>query len=143
MASTYTPNLHLEKPDGNDDISVLGINANADILDALLASSTGNLSIVSGNISSAERSRYAKFGKVVVIGLTFTVSNTISGSTDVLFSGAPNALQPVRAHMIDITSQTGKHIRVEINGSGYVTNAYTPGGIPAGQYEGSIAYICT
>ena len=143
MASTYTTNLHLEKPDGNDDINVSAINGNSDILDALLKSSTGNLSILSPNVSAAERARYAKFGKVVVIGLTFTVSDTITDTTGVLFTGAPNALQPVRAHLIDILSQTGKHIRIEINGSGNVTNAYTPGGIPAGQYEGNLVYICT
>lgn len=36
MASTYTTNLHLEKPDGDDDISVLAINGNSDILDAAI-----------------------------------------------------------------------------------------------------------
>ena len=33
MASTYTTKLHLEKPDGDDNISVLAINGNMDIID--------------------------------------------------------------------------------------------------------------
>lgn len=33
MASTYTPSLHLEKPNGNDDISIQAINGNSDIID--------------------------------------------------------------------------------------------------------------
>lgn len=33
MASTYTTNLNLEKPNGNDDINVQAINGNMDKLD--------------------------------------------------------------------------------------------------------------
>lgn len=36
MASTYTTNLHLEKPDGDDDINVSAINANSDTLDSVI-----------------------------------------------------------------------------------------------------------
>ena len=36
MASTYTSNIGLEKPDGNDDINVIAINGNMDKLDAAI-----------------------------------------------------------------------------------------------------------
>ena len=141
MASTYTTNLNLEKPDGDDDISVLAINGNSDKIDAALAKTNGNLSIISGNITEAERARYNKFGKIVVIGLTFTVGSSISGSTEVLFAGAPAAQTPTRAHLTQANSTNGINIRVEVNSSGNITNAYTQGGIPPGPYEGQIVYI--
>lgn len=103
---------------------------------------SGTMTTVNGSISGAERARWNRSGRAVVIGLTFTTNASISGSTDVLFSGAPKAQTPVRTFLHQMNAQTGGvFIRVEINGNGEVTNAYTSGGIPAGQYEGEIMYI--
>ena len=142
MASTYTTNLNLEKPDGDDDISVLAINGNSDKIDAALARTYGSLSTISGNITEAERARYNKFGKVVIIGLTFTVAADISGTTDILFAGAPAAQTSTRAHLTQANANNGVNIRLEVDTSGYIRNANTSGGIKPGLYEGQIVYIC-
>lgn len=52
MASTYTSKLNLEKPDGDDDISVLAINGNSDKIEAfagnLITENHGAVSSLSG-----------------------------------------------------------------------------------------------
>lgn len=100
-----------------------------------------NLTPVTG--ITAERARYGRSGRVVVIELTFTVGSAISGTTDILFTGAPPAVSPTRTFLSQSNAQNGVHIRVEIDQSGNVRNAYTQGGILAGNYEGELVYICT
>ena len=142
MASTYTTNLHLEKPDGDDNISVLAINGNSDIIDAALVKANESLTTINTNITAAERARYNRFGKVVIIGLTFTVGTAISGTTDILFTGAPAAQTSTRGILTQANANNGNNIRLEVDTSGNIRNAYTSGGILPGQYEGQIAYIC-
>ena len=141
MAS-YTPNLNLKKPAGTENMNINDINGNSDIIDAALARTYGSLSTISGNITEAERARYNKFGKVVIIGLTFTVGTAISGTTDILFAGAPAAQTSTRAHLTQANANNGVNIRLEVDTSGYIRNAYTSGGIKPGEYEGQIVYIC-
>ncbi len=102
---------------------------------------TGTLTVASG--ITAERARYTRSGRVVVLGLTFTVGEAISGTTDELFSGAPQAIMPTRTFLSQANSRNGVTIRVEIDTNGKVRNAYTSGGIPAGMYEGELTYICS
>ena len=53
-------------------------------------------------------------------------------------------MTPVRTSLVQSNARVnGNVIRVEVNGSGNITNAYTNGGIPAGIYEGELVYICT
>ena len=104
----------------------------------------GNLTTANNKISNIERARYIRSGRTVVIGLTFTTNADITGYTEVLFSGAPAAMTPVRTSLVQSNARVnGNVIRVEVNGSGNITNAYTNGGIPAGIYEGELVYICT
>ena len=141
MAS-YTSNYNLKKPAGTENININDINGNMDILDAALAKTSGNLTINNVNISGAERARYNRFGKVVIIGLTFTVETAIRGTTDLLFTGAPAAQTATRGHITQANANNGVNIRLEVDTSGNIRNAYTSGGILPGQYEGQIVYIC-
>ena len=102
---------------------------------------SGSLTPASG--ITAERARYNRSGRVVVVGLRFTLAAAISGTTDELFSGAPPAATAVRTFLSQANNPNGTNIRVEIDSSGKIRNAYTSGGIPAGQYEGEMVYICS
>ena len=141
MAS-YTSNYNLKKPAGTENININDINGNMDIIDAALAKTNESLTTYNANISAAERARYNRFGKVVVIGLTFTVETAISGTTDILFTGAPAAQTSTRGHLSQANANNGVNIRLEVDTSGNIRNAYTSGGIPPGEYEGQIVYIC-
>ena len=101
---------------------------------------TGTLSPTAG--ITAERARYNRSERVVVIGFTFTVGTAISDTAAVLFTGAPPAVSPTRTHLTQYNAQNGTNIRVEVDQSGNIRNAYTQGGIPAGNYEGELTYIC-
>ena len=141
MAS-YTPNLNLKKPAGTEDININDINGNSDIIDAALVKTNESLTTFNANITAAERARYNRFGKVVIIGLTFTVGTAISGTTDILFTGAPAAQTSTRGILTQANASNGVNIRLEVDTSGNIRNAYTSGGILPGQYEGQIVYIC-
>ena len=141
MAS-YTPNLNLKKPAGTEDINVADMNGNSDIIDAALVKTSGSLTTINTNITAAELARYNRFGKVVIIGLTFTVGTAISGTTDILFTGAPAAQTETRGHLTQANANNGVNIRLEVDTSGNIRNAYTAGGIKPGQYEGQIVYVC-
>ena len=140
--ATYTPNLNLKKPAGTENMNINDINGNSDIIDAALVKANESLTTINTNITAAERARYNRFGKVVVIGLTFTVGSAISGTTDILFTGAPAAQTSTRGHLSQANANNGVNIRLEVDTSGYIRNAYTSGGIPPGEYEGQIVYIC-
>ena len=141
MAS-YTPNLNLKKPAGTENMNINDINGNSDIIDAALVKTSGSLTTINTNITAAERARYNRFGKVVIIGLTFTVGTAISGTTDILFTGAPAAQTATRGHLTQANANNGVNIRLEVDTSGNIRNAYTAGGILPGEYEGQIVYIC-
>jgi hypothetical protein len=141
MAS-YTPNLNLKKPAGTEDINVADMNGNSDIIDAALVKTNESLTTFNANITAAERARYNRFGKVVIIGLTFTVGTDISGVTDILFTGAPAAQTSTRGILTQADASNGANIRLEVDTSGNIRNAYTSGGIKPGQYEGQIVYVC-
>lgn len=140
--ATYTPNLNLKKPAGTENMNINDINGNSDIIDAALVKANESLTTINTNITAAERARYNRFGKVVVIGLTFTVGSAISGTTDILFTGAPAAQTSTRAILTQANANNGVNIRLEVDTSGNIRNAYTSGGIPPGEYEGQIVYIC-
>ena len=140
--ATYTPNLNLKKPAGTENMNINDINGNSDIIDAALVKANESLTTINTNITAAERARYNRFGKVVIIGLTFTVGTAISGTTDILFTGAPAAQTSTRGILTQANANNGNNIRLEVDTSGNIRNAYTSGGILPGQYEGQIAYIC-
>lgn len=141
MAS-YTSNYNLKKPAGTENININDINGNMDIIDAALAKTNESLTTYNANITEAERARYNRFGKVVIIGLTFTVGTAISGATDILFTGAPAAQTSTRGILTQANASNGANIRLEVDTSGNIRNAYTSGGILPGQYEGQIVYVC-
>lgn len=141
MAS-YTSNYNLKKPAGTENININDINGNMDIIDAALAKTNESLTTYNANISAAERARYNRFGKVVIIGLTFTIETAISGTTDILFTGAPAAQTATRGILTQANASNGANIRLEVDTSGNIRNAYTSGGILPGQYEGQIVYVC-
>ena len=140
--ATYTPNLNLKKPAGTENMNINDINGNSDIIDAALVKTNESLTTINTNITAAERARYNRFGKVVIIGLTFTVGTAISGTTDILFTGAPAAQTATRGHLTQANANNGVNIRLEVDTSGNIRNAYTSGGILPGEYEGQIVYIC-
>lgn len=141
MAS-YTSNYNLKKPAGTENININDINGNMDIIDNALVKANESLTTFNANITAAERARYNRFGKVVIIGLTFTVGTAISGTTDILFTGAPAAQTSTRAILTQANANNGANIRLEVDTSGNIRNAYTSGGIQPAQYEGQIVYIC-
>ena len=53
MASTYTERFNLEKQDGNDDISVLGINNNMDKIEEALSAKTVTITIDTSKVTLA------------------------------------------------------------------------------------------
>lgn len=102
----------------------------------------GNLTKVSSHISAFEFATYQKVGRVCVIRLNFTVSTTISNSTEMLFSGGPKALANTRATLHRVNARNTDYARIGVSTDGAVANQYTSGGgISAGQYEGEIVYI--
>lgn len=103
--------------------------------------SQGNLTKVDSHITNVERARFDRAGRVVIVGVTFTVTGTIDNTTAVLFSGAPKAVTPVRA--VIAQSNGSKIIRLEANQLGNITNAYSQGNITDGVFEGEIVYVCT
>ena len=140
MAST-TSNLGLTKPANGENYSLDVWNQNMQKIDDELPHSYGTLTTVNDKVTNTERARYNRFGRVVVVGLTFTVTGTISGATDILFSGLPPAATPVRAVLAQ--SNGTKIIRVEANQLGNITNAYSQGGITDGVFEGELVYVCS
>lgn len=74
MASTYTTNLGLEKPDGNDYINVLAINGNSDKLDRHdVASVFGN---GENNFAAASISLYNCTG-TIGLGLRYHIAGDL------------------------------------------------------------------
>lgn len=103
---------------------------------------TGNLTKVHANITDVEFADYIKYGRVCIARLHFTVGTQITDNIGILFSGAPNSSNNLRTTLRSISSQKDTNfVRLAINSGGYVINQYTPGGIPADQYEGEIVYI--
>ena len=92
------------------------------------------------NISAVEASDIRQKGNVVEVYLSFTVGTAITGSTDVLFSGLPEALNGTRYALLSTDTSSPKRARVEIGGT-TIKNAYTNGGIQPGVYEGTLIYI--
>lgn len=106
---------------------------------------TGALTKAISNITAFEFASYFKVGRVCVVRLNFTVGTTISNSTATLFTGAPAPVAFIRTTLFRVNAKGTDHARVEIadpNGTGgVIRNAYTSGGITAGQYKGEIVYI--
>lgn len=92
------------------------------------------------NISAVEASDIRQKGNVVEVYLSFTVGTAITGSTDILFSGLPEALTVTRYALLSTDTSSPKRARVEIGGT-MIKNAYTNGGIQPGVYEGTLVYI--
>lgn len=92
------------------------------------------------NISAVEASIIRQKGNVVEVYLSFTVGTAITGSTDDLFSGLPEALYGTRYALLSTDASSPKRARVAIDGT-KIKNAYTSGGIQPGTYEGTLIYI--
>lgn len=102
-----------------------------------------DISIANANISTLERGHVFRYGNVVVVGLTFTVSTAITGNTDVLFSGLPKAYNySVRFRCPYVSTVNKVPLRLAVTTDGTIINQYTNGGIPADQYECQFTYIC-
>lgn len=99
-----------------------------------------NITKAISNISDVEFAFVTVYGRLCIANLKFTVSSTITNSTAVLFTGLPPAKRTYRTSFGETTGAT-KQIRVLVNTVGSFQNAWTSGGIPAGQYEGEIIYV--
>lgn len=145
MAST-TSNLGLTKPANGEAYSIDVFNQNFQkIDDNFPIVQTGiSLTIINSKITSAERKFAIKFGKVVVVDLSFTVGTAITGSTEALFSGLPVPASGFRFRLFNtLNNNTPIRLSVQnVSSEGRILNAYSTGGIPAGVYEGQFVYIC-
>lgn len=99
-----------------------------------------NITKAVSNISDVEFAFVTVYGRLCILEVKFTVSSTISSTTAVLFTGLPPAKRTYRAMLGEVTGAT-KQIRILVNTVGSLQNAWTSGGIPAGQYEGQLVYI--
>ena len=119
MASTYTSKLHLEKPDGDDDISVLGINNNMDVIDQKLAGYTYGTRITYGSYSYID---YWKIGLFVCVAVTYKVEDgAIPAWESKIIGTLPSGYRPVSTAqvrgMVDRTQDDGILIAVQSNGT--------------------------
>lgn len=96
---------------------------------------------MSSNITDVEFAQYIKTGNVCVVRLNFTVGTNITNSTEELFKALPPATYPTRTTIRAITPTSTHYARLVVGTNGWLSNAYTPGGIIADQYEGEIVYI--
>ena len=133
MASTYTTNLGLEKPNGNDDISVLAINGNSDILDkhsigTAFGSGQTNLSETLKNCTGtiAEHLKYHMNGNLIIIEGRVIINNYVRtggnpGFTVTLPSGKKSKYAvSILCAGFNGTSKSGKNFRF-----GECTRLYT------------------
>lgn len=111
--------------------------------DVLNTKYTKLLTKVNENISNVEIRVCIKVGNIAMVSMNFTVASTITGNTDVLFSGAfIPAYNNIRfiAHFVTANAN-GKNARIAVSNQGNITNWYTPGGITPDQYEATFVYI--
>lgn len=102
----------------------------------------GNATKVSSAISEFEFAQWYKVGNLCIMKFKFTTNAEITNMTEVLFSGFPNALAWQIAFCHSVSSENvQKIIRLRITTEGTLTNGYTPGGIPAEQWEGTAVYF--
>ena len=126
MASTYTSRLHLEKPDGDDDISILAINGNSDIIEEKLAKYTWGTRITYGSNSRID---YWKTGFMVCVQVVYHRSDgDIEAWTSETIGTLPQGYRPassalVRA-VVDRVADEGLMISVESNGAVRVSARY-------------------
>jgi hypothetical protein len=100
-----------------------------------------NLTKMNSNITDVEFAVCIKTGNVCVVKLNFTVGTAITNQTEELFKGLPPAKSPIRTTIRGITPNSTSYARIVASANGSLANAYTPGGIPADQYEGELVYI--
>jgi len=113
-------------------------------IDGLNSKTSQLLTKVNENISDVEIRNCIKYGNVVMIAIKFTVSETITGNTDVLFSGAfAPAYNNIRFSIPYVTvNANSKMARIAIDTQGNIKNWYTPGeGITPNQYEATLMYL--
>ena len=97
-------------------------------------------------ISDVERCFYVKVGYVVIADLAFTVSQTISDNTVILFTGFPNAtnrIGNIRFRIPNAYSPSVPDLVLGITHDGTITNQWSNagGGVPAGTWQGQFLYI--
>lgn len=95
----------------------------------------------SSNITDVEFASCIKTGNVCVVRLHFTVGTAITNTTEALFTGLPPATYATRTTIRGITPNSTGYARIVVGVDGALSNAYTPGGIHADQYEGELVYI--
>lgn len=108
---------------------------------SLVSYESGNLTKSSSSISAVEFANYQKWGRVCIVRVNFTVSATITNSTETLFTGLPTHVGATRTTLQKVnTANPSVPARVSVTGN-TLQNAYTSNGIQTGQYEGEIVYI--
>ena len=100
------------------------------------------IQIANSNISNLERGRVIRSGKVVTVDVAFTVSSTISGVTDILFTGLPKAAIQSRRFRIPNGSDSNKvDLCLAVTTNGTIINQWSTGGVTTGQWQGQFTYI--
>lgn len=138
MAYTKTTWVNGETPINADNLNNIenGIETNDKKLSQVI---TGNATVNSTYISSAENNAWERIGKVVVYHFTLTVAGTWNYTTQFL-SNLPKPISYTR--FIALNTSTNEPIRVGIEMDGSVHNAWSAVTPPSGQIiEGLVTYI--
>ena len=120
MASTYTSRLHLEKPDGDDDISVLAINGNSDIIEEKLAKYTWGTRITYGSNSRVD---YWRTGFMVCVQVVYNVNDgAINSWTNLEIGTLPAGYRPAStAHVRAVVDRAGDEgLQISVGADGKI-----------------------
>lgn len=129
---------------GTTDISSIGngtVTGALSTLNGKLAYSTGTFAKANSNIGMTERTFYTKFGRIVVVDLTFIVDTTITESTATLFNGLPPAERTTRFRISHGYNASVPDLVLCVTPAGVIANQWSNGGVQTGQWSGQFAYI--
>lgn len=129
---------------GTTDISSIGggtVTGAISALNGKLAYSTGTFAKANSNIGTTERTFYTKFGRIVVVDLTFIVDTTITESTATLFNGLPPAERTTRFRISHGYNASVPALALCVTTAGVIANQWSNGGVQTGQWSGQFAYI--
>lgn len=129
---------------GTTDISSIGngtVTGALSTLNGKLAYSTDTFAKANSNIGTTERTFYTKFGRIVVVDLTFIVDTTITESTATLFNGLPPAERTTRFRISHGYNASVPALVLCVTTAGVIANQWSNGGVQTGQWSGQFAYI--
>lgn len=96
------------------------------------------------SITNIERFAINRYGRLVIVEMTFTVGTTISEYQAELFSGLPpSAERNMRFRIPSVTDATKPDLVLAVTTGGKIINQWSQGGVSATQWAGQFCYFTT